>query len=85
MSLNEEAIEKDQASDGLHGLWTSLETLAPHEVYAQYGELWRIEEGFQVVKRALTVRPIFHWRQCRVKAHMAICFVAFALLRILRY
>ncbi len=35
VSLNEEAIEKDQAFDGLHGLWTSLETLAPQEVYAQ--------------------------------------------------
>ena len=52
MSLNEEAIEKDQAFDGLHGLWTSLETLAPQEVYAQYGELWRIEEGFRVLKCA---------------------------------
>ncbi len=35
VSLNEEAIEKDQACGGLHGLWTSLETLAPQEVYAQ--------------------------------------------------
>ncbi len=38
-----------------------------------------------MLKRALAVRPIFHWTQRRVKAHMAICFVAFALLRILRY
>ncbi len=44
-----------------------------------------MEEGFRVLKRALAVRPIFHWTQRRVKAHMAVCFVAFALLRILRY
>ena len=44
-----------------------------------------MEEGFRVLKCALAVRPIFHWRERRVKAHMAICFVAFALLRILRY
>ena len=35
VSLNEEAIEKDQACGGLHRLWTSLETLAPQDVYAQ--------------------------------------------------
>ena len=35
VSLNEEAIEKDQAFGGLHGLYTSLETLAPQEVSAQ--------------------------------------------------
>ena len=38
-----------------------------------------------MLKLALAVRPIFHWTQRRVKAHMAICFVAFALLCILCY
>ena len=32
----------------------------------------------------MAVRPIFHWVERRVHAHIAICFVAFALLRILR-
>ena len=83
VSLDVEAIEKDQAFDDLHRLWTSLETLAPQDVYAQYGELWRIEEGFRVHTTA--VRPICQWTEHRVKAHIAICFVAFAPLRILRY
>ena len=33
----------------------------------------------------MAVRPIFHWTERRVKAHRAICFAAFALLRMLRY
>ena len=48
-------------------------------------ELWRIEDGFRVLKHTMAVHPIFHWTQRRVKVHMAICFVAFALLLILRY
>ena len=33
----------------------------------------------------LAVRPVFHWTERRVRAHVAICFLAFALLRIFRW
>ena len=85
VSLDEAAIEKDKKFDGLHGVWTSIEDLTPSQVYQYYGELWRIEEGFRVMKHTMAVRPIFHWKKRRVRAHVAICFVAFALLRILRH
>ena len=85
VSLDEEAIAKDRKFDGLHGVWTSLQSLTPQEIYAHYGELWRIEEGFRVLKHTMAVRPVFHWVERRVRAHVAICFVAFALLRILRH
>lgn len=85
VSLDEEAIAKDRKFDGLHGVWTSLQSLGPQEIYAHYRELWRIEDGFRVLKSALAVRPVFHWVERRVHAHVAICFVAFSLLRILRH
>ncbi len=83
--LDEAAIEHDKKFDGLHGVWTSMEDLPPAQVYQHYGELWRIEEGFRVLKHTMAIRPIFHWVERRVRAHIAICFVAFALLRILRH
>ncbi|MXW15576.1 MAG: IS1634 family transposase [Rhodothermaceae bacterium] len=83
--LDEAAIARDQNYDGLHGVWTSLTDLSPEQVYHHYGELWRIEEGFRVMKHTMAVRPMFHWVERRVRAHVAICFVAFALLRILRH
>ncbi len=85
VSLDEAAIEKDKKFDGLHGVWTSIEDLTPSQVCQYYGELWRIEEGFRVIKHTMAVHPIFHWKERRVQAHVAICFVAFTLLRILRY
>ena len=87
VSIDAEAVQRDEKFDGLHGVWTSLER-GEHgaaEVYGYYGELWRIEEGFRVMKHTMAVRPVFHWTQRRVEAHMAICFAAFALLRILRF
>ncbi len=83
--VTEAAIEKDKKFDGLHGVWTSLEDPSPERIYQYYGELWRIEEGFRVMKHTMAVRPVFHWKERRVRAHLAICFVAFALLRILRH
>ncbi len=85
VSLDQAAIVRDEKFDGLHGVWTSLEDLTPEQVYQHYGELWRIEEGFRVMKHTMAIRPIFHWVERRVRAHIAICFVAFALLRIFRH
>ena len=85
VQLDEAAIAKDEKYDGLHGVWTSLKKLPCERVYHYYGELWRIEEGFRVMKHTMSVRPVFHWVEKRVRAHIAICFVAFALLRILRH
>ncbi len=83
--VTEAAIEKGKKFDGLHGVWTSLEDPSPERIYQYYGELWRIEEGFRVMKHTMAVRPVFHWKERRVRAHLAICFVAFALLRMLRH
>ena len=85
VSLDKAAIARDQKYDGLHGVWTSLDDLPSEQVYQHYGELWRVEEGFRVMKHTMAVRPVFHWVERRVRAHIAICFVAFALLRILRH
>ena len=53
-------------------------------MYALYRGLWQIEEGFRVLKHTLAIRPVFHWTERRVRAHIAICFAAFAIPRILR-
>ena len=84
VTLNQTAIDRDAQLEGLHGVWTSLEDASMAEVYTRYGALWQIEEGFRVLKHTMAVRPVFHWTEPRVRAHIAICFAAFAMLRILR-
>jgi transposase len=42
-------------------------------------ELWQIEEAFRISKHDLKMRPIYHWTENRIKAHIAICFLAFTL------
>ena len=83
--LNTVAIAKAELRDGLHGVWTSHDVaLSPHAIRSMYADLWRIEQSFRVLKHTMQVRPVFHWTEPRVRAHVAICYTAFALLRVLR-
>ncbi len=49
-----------------------------------YGGLEKIEETFKVTKTGmLDLRPVFHSRQDRIKAHFLICFIALVIERLL--
>lgn len=84
-SLDEEKIELDSRWDGLHGVVTNSKNLSNIDIIAQYANLWQVEESFRVTKHDLRIRPVFHWKSSRVKAHMAISFTAYALVRHLEY
>ena len=83
--LNEEKILDDSKWDGLHGVVTNSKKLSNQEILNQYTNLWQVEESFRITKHDLKVRPIFHWKPNRVKAHLAISFAAYSLVRYLEY
>jgi len=78
-SINQEKIESDAEWDGLHGVITNATDKTPSDLLSRYRELWQIEEAFRLSKHDLKMRPIFHWTENRIKAHIAICFLAFTL------
>jgi transposase len=83
--LDEEKIVQDEAWDGLMAVKTNNKTLQPLALVRQYQQLWIVEEAFRINKHTLQMRPIFHFKQSRIKAHIAICFTAFSLMAHLRY
>jgi len=78
-SVNQEKIEADAEWDGLHGVITNATDKTPSDLLSRYRELWQIEEAFRISKHDLKMRPIYHWTENRIKAHIAICFIAFTL------
>ena len=84
ISLDEEKIEAESAWDGLHGVLTNSD-LSPSEVLEKYKELYHVEAAFRVTKHDLAVRPVYHWKPRRVKAHIAICFTSYALVKHMEY
>lgn len=80
-TINQEKIESDAEWDGLQGVITNVTDKTPGELLSRYRELWQIEEAFRINKHDLKMRPIFHWTENRIKAHIAICFLAFTLVK----
>jgi len=74
--INHQKINDDQKWDGLKGYLTNTE-LPAKEVYEQYSQLWVIERAYRVTKGTLQLRPMFHFTQKRMEAHVCICFVAY--------
>ncbi|MBC8552799.1 MAG: IS1634 family transposase [Candidatus Brocadiales bacterium] len=85
ISLNEEKIQAESRWDGLHGVVTNSKNLSNQEIMNQYNSLWQVEEAFRVTKHDLKVRPIYHFKPQRVKAHLSISFTAYALVKHLQY
>jgi transposase len=85
--INEDKLQREALWDGLHGVMTNIkdDQMKSDEILSQYHGLWQVEESFRISKHDLRVRPVFHWSADRIKAHIAICFVAFALIRFLQY
>lgn len=76
MSINEEKIAEDEMWDGLKGYVTNT-TLPPAEVVSQYCGLWVVERAFRVSKGTLETRPIFHFTERRIEAHVCLCFITY--------
>jgi len=72
-------IAAEAALDGLYVVRTSVgpERLDAPAVVETYKRLSAVERDFRALKGDdLAVRPIFHWREDRVRAHLFLCFLA---------
>ena len=78
IKLNEEKIEADKRWDGLKGYVTNTK-LPPKVVINQYNQLWHIEKAFRISKTDLRIRPIYHHLERRIKSHICIAFVSYAI------
>lgn len=75
-----EQIAEEAALDGLYVVRTSVsaERLDACAVVETYKRLAAVERAFRGLKSVeLAVRPIFHYREDRVRAHLFLCFLAY--------
>lgn len=78
--IDEDKVARDAQWDGLHGVITN-KPISGCEVYQDYRRLWVIEESFRINKHNLKMRPIYHFTPRRIKAHILLCYMVFALIR----
>ena len=76
---NQEQITAEAALDGIYIIRTTVapEQMDAAKVMATYKSLSRVERDFRSLKSIdLDLRPIHHWTQDRVRAHVFICMLA---------
>ena len=76
---DEDQIAAEAALDGIYVIRTTIgpEQMDPAKVVATYKSLSRVERDFRSIKSIdLDLRPIHHWTESRVRAHVFICMLA---------
>ncbi|WP_085537310.1 IS1634 family transposase [Massilibacteroides vaginae] len=76
VAISQQKIAEDSKWDGLKGYITNT-NLNAEKVIAEYNGLWVVERAFRVSKGSLEMRPMFHFTEHRIEAHVCICFVAY--------
>ena len=83
--IDEERIKKEQESFGYFYIVTNKVDMAPSEIMAAYKSLYKIEESFRILKTNLKARPVYHFKERRIRVHFLICYLTLVLQRILEY
>ena len=81
---NEASIAQEAAQDGLYVLRTNVpqERLDTAGVVLAYKSLAHVEQAFRHFKLSdLEVRPIYHYTEPRVRAHLLLCMLAYLVQR----
>jgi hypothetical protein len=83
LRIDHAAIRRETHLDGKWLLRTSDLTLTPDDLAAAYKQLLAVERGWRDFKGALGLRPVFHHREDRIRAHIQLCWLALLLLRVI--
>jgi transposase len=76
---NDRWREWNTVSEGCYLLRTNLTETDPAKLWKRYIQLTEAEWAFRIAKDELRIRPIWHQKENRVKAHILVCFLAYVL------
>jgi hypothetical protein len=82
LRIDRAAITADAKLDGKFLLRTSDPTLSVEDIALGYKQLLQVERGWRDLKLHLDLRPVFHRREDRIRAHVLLCWLALLLTRI---
>jgi transposase len=65
--------------EGAYMLRTNLQADSTEQMWSMYMQLTEAEASFRALKSELSIRPLFHQKEPRVKAHVLVAFLGYAL------
>ena len=77
-------VDWARLTEGLYILRTNINEWTDDALWTTYIQLTEAEAAFRIHKSDLAMRPIWHHKEGRIKAHILICFLAYALWKMLQ-
>jgi transposase len=68
-----------ESREGAYLLRTNLKSETAEDLWSKYMQLTEAEASFRALKSELSIRPLFHQLEPRVKAHVMVAFLGYAL------
>lgn len=82
LKLDKTKIKQEAKLDGKYLISTSDDDLPAEDVVLGYKQLHEIERVNRDLKHTVDVRPVYHHREDRIRAHVLLCWLALLLIRV---
>lgn len=74
---NQEHLEREARLDGVFILQSSAQDFDPQAIVTAYKQLLWVERAFRTLKSFLRVRPVYHFTERRIRAHIFLCVLGY--------
>jgi transposase len=82
LRVDKAAIKAEERLDGKFLLRCSDPHLSPEDIATGYQQLLEVEREWRDMKTIIDLRPVYHRKEDRIRAHVLLCWLALLLIRI---
>ena len=82
LKVDKAKVKQYEKLDGKYLLSTSDKGLSAEDVALGYKQLMEVERAFRTLKSTLSLRPVYHTKDDRIRSHVLLCWLALVLVRI---
>ena len=82
LRINAAVLKTEANLDGKYLLRTSDPKLSAEDIALGYKQLLEVERGWRDLKQVIDLRPVYHRKEQRIRAHVVLCWLALLLARL---
>jgi len=83
LRVDKTAIGAEAKLDGKYLLRSSDPKLSAEDIALGYKQLLEVERGWRDMKQVIDLRPVYHRKEQRIRAHVLLCWLALLLVRVI--
>ena len=82
LRIDASRAKAEENLDGKYLLRTSDPTMTAEDIALGYKQLLEVERGWRDMKQVIDLRPVYHRKEERIRAHVILCWLALLLARV---